>query len=181
VTDRDLWDKGVAAVAGAYAALDEAVRGRVREQAAAIRRGKESLHGVVARTDGEAVCAACAGACCASGKYHVRAADLLIHLAADLQLPMPRFDSGACPWLGEAGCRMPPSFRPLTCIIFICDPIEARLAPGGQEECRRQEQALRIFCREIEGHIDNRLRGPLLGVGERKMAEWRDSASCPPA
>ena len=166
-------------MAGAYAALDRSARDLLREQAEEIRGNKEALHGIVAGADSEADCAACAGACCAAGKYHVRSANLLIHLAAGRELPSPRFGGGACPWLGEAGCCMPPAFRPLTCIIFICEPIEARLTPSGQEECRRLEQSLRALCREIEEGIDGRLARPLLSVGERSMAARRSEAPCP--
>ena len=51
---------------------------------------------------------------------------VLGYLLAGAEPPAPDF-ARPCPWLGSAGCQLPVARRPFNCIIFLCEPIDARL------------------------------------------------------
>jgi hypothetical protein len=169
LTDRKLWEQGVEAVSREFAALAQEPLGLLRKECAAIRAAKESLHRLFALADGDERCRACAGACCARGKYHFTVVDLLVHLDAGVELFEPRFDSGVCPYLGEAGCLMSPPFRPYTCTTFVCDTVEEGLAAPQKELFYRVATELRSSYGRVERLFGGRFMYGLLINSERRL------------
>jgi len=162
-TDEMIWRLGVAAVTGEFRALLPAQLSRLSSGIEELRVRKKALHDVVARVNGAAVCAECKGECCVRGKYHFSAIDLVVYLQTGRELFDPRFANGLCPFLGDDGCLMPLEYRPLTCVIFICERIEAFLPPVDREFFSAAESALRLMYRELqEIFADRRMRGSVM-------------------
>lgn len=103
---------------------------------------------------GPALCAGCSGACCDCGRHHLTLTNLLGYLLADEEPPHPDF-SRSCPFLGEQGCRLPPTRRPYNCITFFCEELDAQLDP-----CQRSRL----------GELDRRLRTAYQAIVERYPA-----------
>ena len=169
MTDRELWEQGVAAVGREFAALSQETLGLLRGECSTIRAAKESLHGLFARADGGEKCRACAGACCARGKYHFTVVDLLVYLDAGEPLFVPRFDAGTCPYLGERGCLMPPAFRPYTCTTFVCDTVEDGLDTAQKARFYEIAAGLRDTYGRLERLFAGRFMYGLLMNSERQL------------
>ena len=169
MTDQELWEEGVAAIAREYAALGEKILEVLRPACVAIRAAKERLHELFARANGDESCRLCAGACCARGKYHFTVVDLLVHLDAGRTLFIPRFDSGTCPYLGETGCLMSPPFRPYTCTTFICDTVDESLSAAERELFYRVGAELRVTYGRVETLFAGRFMYGLLINSERRL------------
>ena len=173
VNDRELWRLGCAAVAQEYVALPQPVRVRVNTLARRVRETKEELARIVSQVGGSAICASCRGECCATGKNHVTVVDLLVHFSEGRAVPEPDFGRKSCPFLGERGCVMAPSYRPFNCIIFNCDRIEEGLEAPARAELYRVERELRELCREFDLFLGNRFGAGLLIVSERCLLRQR--------
>ncbi len=170
VTDKETWEKAVAAVAGEYAALASAVRMWTEERTSAIREAKKALNAISQEVGGGEICAVCRGECCARGRHHVTVTDLLVHLAARRPLPVPDFSVDHCPWLGTAGCFMDPTCRPFNCVTFNCERVEGLLEPPVREHFYRVERDLRALYGEVEDFFGNRFMHGLLLSYERAVA-----------
>ena len=170
MTDRELWERGVAVVRGEYAALAPSRRAALLATTTAIMTAKEQLHRLVDRVEGGELCAACGGACCAAGKYHFTVVDLAVFLTAGQDLFTPRFDSDGCPYIEERGCLMAPPFRPFNCITFICEEVEDRLLPEERELFSLQERELRSRYAEVERFFAGRFMHGLLINSERCLS-----------
>ena len=171
LTDSDLWQRGVAAVSGEYALLSPSARARVSALAVRIKAAKEELQELTVVAGGAATCAACRGACCASGKYHFTVIDLLVFLADGRELFTPSFAPGRCPYLGAKGCLMTPEYRPLTCVIFNCEAVEEGMGPQESSRFLEREGELRALYGELEELFANRLTGGLLQNAERDVVQ----------
>jgi len=171
VIDRELWDRGIAAVAGEYALLPPEALCFVRERGEAIRARKGALHGIFHGVGGGDICASCRGECCARGKNHFTVIDLLVHLAAGEPVVTPDFEGGHCPYMGDGGCLMAPEFRPFNCVTFHCERIEGLLEPPEVERFYLIEGELRQLCEEVEEYFGNRFRHGLLVTYGRALAE----------
>lgn len=157
------WLQGVAAVTTVFVELPAAGRDKLAELARSMVSLKESMQQLVAGVDAAAHCAGCGGACCVSGKYHFRIADLLVYLATGKSLFAPRFDNGRCPYLGEPECLIPAGYRPFNCITFNCDLIEDQLPRDEVSRFYRMEQELKARYAEIRSLFPARsMDGPLL-------------------
>jgi len=117
--------------------------------------------------DGSAICAVCNGACCRVGKYHVAPLDLLAFSAAGKPPVAPDFATGACPFLGVAGCRIVPSDRPFICVVFCCELIEQRLSAADISRLVRMEAELRCLREEMAARFGRRLVESMLLEMER--------------
>jgi hypothetical protein len=173
MTDRETWNLAVAAVTAEFAALSPARKARVAELAGAVKGGKEALHAIVEGVAAGAVCAACGGRCCMTGKFHVTVVDLLVYLAEGRELFSPGFDRERCPYLGAHGCLMPPPYRPFTCVSFNCEQVECLLEPQESERLGRLERELRSLYGRFEEEFDNRFMGGLLMNCERDIIRGR--------
>ncbi|HEY6007058.1 MAG TPA: hypothetical protein VIU40_01950 [Geobacteraceae bacterium] len=171
MTDQELWEEGVAAIAREYAALGEKTLEVLRPACVAIRAAKERLHELFTRANCDESCRLCAWACCARGKYHFTVVDLLVYLDAGQALFIPRFDSGTCPFLSGTGCLMSPSFRPYACTTFICDTVDEALSSAEREFFYRVGAELRATYGQVEGLFAGRFMYGLLINSERRLRE----------
>jgi hypothetical protein len=169
VTDRDKWRQAVVAVTSEYAALVPSLRERLRLLCESIITAKRCVHAVTEAVSPAAICAACGGACCASGKYHFTVVDLLVFLDGGHPLFEPQFGRGLCPYLGERSCLMEPGYRPFNCLTFNCELVEALLAPSAVERFYAGERELRRLYAGVEELFGNRFMHGLLMNYERGL------------
>ena len=169
MTDEELWRTGIAALAREYGALSPTPRERVVDLAAQVREAKQAIHDCVAAVNACGICADCGGECCARGKNHVTVIDLLVCQVEGRELVSPRFDHDLCPYLGENGCQMAPSYRPFTCIIFNCDRVEGLMAPAEKDRLYKAEHRLRAVYGEFEKLFGKRFMAGLLITCERDL------------
>lgn len=170
-----MWNLAVAAVGAGHAALPPDRKALVAGLAGAVREGKEALHAIAEGVSAAGICAACGGECCRSGKYHVTVVDLLVYLAEGRELFTPAFGQGRCPYLGDRGCLMAPSYRPFTCVAFNCEQVERLLAPQEKARAVLLERELRALYRRFEEEFTRRFMGGLLQNYERDIVRGRGS------
>jgi hypothetical protein len=124
---------------------------------------KQKLVELVTHAGSSTVCRTCEGQCCLFGKYHVSILDLLAYRKTGAEPLVPVFDPGpACPYADTAGCRMAPGYRPVTCVIFNCQPIEDLLTPGDRHTMQELERKLRETVNRATSLCGRRLDRPLL-------------------
>jgi hypothetical protein len=169
MTEREKWERGVAAVREEYAALSPLLKARLKKCAAAIKSCKQALQLIGEGVRADEICGECRGECCARGKNHVTAIDLLVYLNDDREIFTPRFEQEICPYLGENGCLMEPEYRPYNCITFICEQVEGLLGPLEKERSYAVERDLRDLYRDMEQLLDSRFRHGVLGIFERQQ------------
>lgn len=166
MTAEELWAAATAKVTAEYAALPTRLREELTRLLAEIRQAKQASAALV---DTGSSCAACGGLCCRFGKHHFSVVDLLGYLTAPRQLLSPQFDHPLCPYHAGNGCLMEPALRPFTCIIFICEQIEAGLDDTVRQELVAREQWLRCLYGKIEALLGNRFENGLLITYERSL------------
>jgi len=169
VTDDEKWRIGIAAVAEEFAALEQARQDAVVALVRQIMAIKGEIAACFSLVDGAAVCAKCGGECCRAGRYHFTVIDLLAYLVHQRQLFTPSFDSGACPFIGAAGCLMAPQFRPYNCVTFVCDRVELGMAPDLRQSFSSLCDRLLACYLEMEELLANRFRSGLLINCERYL------------
>ncbi len=162
LTDQEIWDQAVALVREEYAALSVEAKSEVQLVCAIIRGKKEELYSIAESSGAPGLCAVCGGACCSKGKYHFTVVDLLAYLSEDFTLFSPDFHGGQCPYLHEGRCLMSPQFRPLTCIIFHCEPLERMMSCDDFGRMYSLERELREYYRRLEGFFGNRFSQGLI-------------------
>ena len=150
-----------------YGRLSVPHRAAVAEATEAVKTCKKALHRIVEAVAAADICASCRGACCRTGKYHFTVVDLLVYLSDGRELFTPRFDQGACPYLGERGCLMEPACRPYNCVTFNCEGVERLLGLQEKERLDRLERELRAHYARLEELFGTRLMGGLLMNWER--------------
>lgn len=144
VNDEQRWARAIAAAGTAYERLPAGTRAELDALIGRIRRLKEELVEGTAAAGGDSICRGCGGKCCLNGKYHVSVLDLLSYRITATDPVAPNFGAApACPYSGEAGCLMPPRFRPMTCVVFNCELIEGRMGPGERDALYEGERLLR--------------------------------------
>ena len=161
------WNRGVALLTKEFAHLPAAGRNELGALLVEVGRLKETLLSLSDAAEGSAICAACGGACCRVGRYHPTALDLLAFLFAEEMPITPDFASGACPFLGTAGCRIAPSRRPFTCVIFICELIEERLSTEEVSFLYQVEEELRLLREQVATRFGRLLTRSFLVEMER--------------
>lgn len=176
MTDMEKWDRGVAAVREAYAALSPRLKDRLNECATAIRSCKKTLHLIGEGAGAGKICARCGGECCNLGKNHLTVVDLLVYFNEGKTIFTPAFERSICPYLGEKGCRMGPEYRPYNCVTFVCERVEDLLAPLEKERYYVIENELRGLYEDLKQMFDNRFRHALLSVCERDPALSQEAA-----
>jgi len=143
MTVEDSWREQVARVSLLLSQFPQEEHARLAELCERLREQKLALQALADRADAAASCAACGGACCVTGKYHVTPVDLLVYLVNGELLFAPHFESGLCPYLGEGGCLMRPAYRPFNCITFNCELIEDLLSAEEVSRFYRLERELK--------------------------------------
>ena len=133
-----------------YAALSPLLKARLEKCAAAIKSCKQALQLIGEGVRADEICGECRGECCARGKNHVKAIDLLVYLNDGREIITPCFAQEICPYLGEKGCLMEPEYRPYNCITFICERVEGLLGPMEKSVLMPSNVSLRAFYKELE-------------------------------
>ena len=169
MTDREKWDRGVAALREEYAALSSLLRTQLKERIAAVKSCKKSLHSFAEAVGAGKICAECRGECCARGKNHVTVVELLAYFDDDRQLFTPSFERDLCPYMGENGCLMEPEYRPYNCITFICERVEDLLGPLEKERFYAVERDLQARYKDLEESLGIRFRHGVLTIFERQQ------------
>ena len=158
-----LWHRGVALLTREFSLLSAEHRDELGALLIEVGDFKEELCRLSDAAEGAAICSACGGACCRAGRYHATLLDLLAFLAAGEAPVEPEFAPGACPFLGSEGCRIVPRRRrPFTCVIFICDLIDERLAADESTCFNRREQDLRLLLNRAGMRFGRNLTESLL-------------------
>jgi hypothetical protein len=158
-----LWRRGVALLTREFSLLSAERREELGQLLADVGNIKEELCHLSDAAQGAAICAACGGACCRAGRYHVTLLDLLAFLAAGETTVEPEFAPGACPFLGCEGCRIVPRRRrPFTCVIFICDLIDERLGADETSRFSQREHDLRLLLNRAGMRFGRNLTESLL-------------------
>lgn len=128
---------------------------------------KDSIHRIMFEAGSETLCADCGGICCSRGKYHVSPVDLLAFIVTGREIFSPDFTNGACPYLSDDHCLMPPPYRPFTCITFACEALEERMPPLVRARLRFLVDNLASLYASIDGILGRRIQGGLFHYIER--------------
>jgi len=120
------WARELHRAHGEALLADAGIRGLLERycRAVAATAGQMQASGVLAE------CADCAvndgGSCCGRGiEDRFDVVLLLVNLLAGCDLPVTRFDSEGCFFLGEKGCRI--VARHVLCVNYVCRRLEKRL------------------------------------------------------
>lgn len=128
MTDDQKWQEAIAFVQEELKIIQDSQRLYFRELSHEIIALKEQLQSLGDAAGSGTLCVSCAGQCCAAGKYHFTAVDLLVHLSTDEPLFVPDFTRAPlCPYSSGSGCFMAAGYRPYNCITFMCELIEEEL------------------------------------------------------
>jgi hypothetical protein len=163
VNDQERWERACAAATTTYDALPPGDRAKLDALIDEIMQIKGTLVEVVTTAGSSTVCRDCGGQCCLLGRYHVSILDLLAYRKTGAEPVAPVFSGApACPYSDSSGCLMPPVYRPVTCVIFNCQPIEDLLPAADRERLQRCENRLRAAVSEAGSICRLRLERPLL-------------------
>jgi hypothetical protein len=103
---------------------------KARDIAACIAEEIENL-GLFIQQHTAVVCPECSSVCCINRHSYHTFDDIVYIYALGEQIPLhtPGLDdSGACQFLGRAGCTIPRSLRPYRCNWYFCTPLLGRIA-----------------------------------------------------
>jgi hypothetical protein len=142
------WQTIVAMVGAEYALLPAVEKRWICTRLEQIEALQRQLDQLFSAADGETVCRCCRGDCCAHGHNHLTLANLLSFICREEQPPRADF-SRTCPFLDSSGCVLAVESRPYNCITFICDKIEAALAPQDRARFYDCDQSLRNLYRDF--------------------------------
>lgn len=161
------WEKGIALVRREWENLPEDVRDEIVSRIAELMICKDSIHRIMSDAGSGDLCAECGGLCCSRGKYHVSPIDLLAFIVTGQELFSPDFENGACPYLADDHCLMPPPYRPFTCITFACEAVEERIPPLVRARLRFLVDNLASLYASIDRILGRRVQGGLFHYVER--------------
>ncbi len=163
MTDQQRWDLAVEAAGSVYEHLAPETGAQLDTLIGQIMRLKEELVERALAAGSASICRTCAGRCCRNGKYHVSVLDLLAYRSSKTEPVVPEFSPGpACPYSGASGCRMPPRFRPMTCVVFNCELVEGPMEPDECTALYEKEKLLRDAIARANNLTGRRLDRALL-------------------
>lgn len=161
--DQENWERAVAAAAATYAGLPPDRQEELRRLITDIMGLKERLVQLVTAAGSSQVCRSCGGECCLLGKYHVSVLDIMAYQLTGTAPVTPDFTGHpACPYSDSRGCLMPSGYRPLTCVVFNCQPVEDLLDPAALRTFTELEASLRAAINSACQLCGARLDRPLL-------------------
>jgi len=160
------WQQLVAQVESEYRQLSADEMSWIAAQLLKIEELQLQLDRLFIRGQGEQVCAACLGGCCAKGHNHMTLPNLLSFLQRGPRLPQADF-SRTCPFLTTDGCQLPVSHRPYNCISFVCDRIEENLIQEDRMRFYAIERELRRLYQEFAGRYSGAAMTGLLIQAQR--------------
>lgn len=167
MNDQKLWQESMVSLNALLSELPPAAKKPLLELLSGYRAGKELLAAITLAADSEEICRDCAGQCCLNGKYRVNVLDGLSLCVAGFSL-LPDFSQKPlCPYSNANGCVLKPGFRPLDCILFVCDAIESRISGPLRADLAGFESDLRGCLREASLLLNINLGTPLLLWAEK--------------
>lgn len=116
-------------------------------------------------------CRDCRGQCCMNGKYRLTVFDALMMQGCGQVVRSDFSLNPLCPYGTSAGCGMEDSFRPLDCVLFICDMIDERLSNEQRTTLTDLEAALRLNRKNTGILLQRELSAPLLLWAEKPEAD----------
>lgn len=162
MTTEQIWHHALQKVSDEYKTVPEEIKSRLHLLATETKTLKERHQEIVSRSSIQSLCAECMGECCKFGKNHFSVVDALIHISSEQPLPEYLAASPVCPFHHGKGCVMSAPFRPLNCIIFICELVEKSLPTDMLTELLPIETRLREIFQEFEVILGNRFLNGLL-------------------
>lgn len=162
MTDPSLWQNCLSRIRREFTALAVSEREWIERNLQDIQARQRQLHTFFQRANGARHCAACGGACCEKGRYHLTLVNLLGYLATDEEPPPPDF-TATCPFLAPGGCRLDVPRRPFNCITFNCEAVEEALDEADRADFYRLEAQLRLAYETFDRrYAGSSLRGLLI-------------------
>lgn len=162
MNDHQIWELGLQQVVSLYDSLSPPIRQQMAALLERYRREKEQLAAIVAQANAKSICRDCLGQCCMNGKFRLNTCDALVLSLEQLPLRPDFLQKPLCPYGGVQGCLLSPPFRPLDCILFICDQIEGRLSEADRSELLSGEVRLREYLQQASRLAGSPLAGPML-------------------
>jgi hypothetical protein len=166
----EVWRRAADVVGREFIALPGLFLEKIEILVAEIKSLKTALFELTRIVEGEAVCKACNGGCCDSGRYHFTVTDLLAYLSDGKELFVPDFSNGRCPYLGRDGCMMEPEYRPFNCISFNCECLEELLPQEDVRTFYEMEKELRMRYTAVENLFGKIFAYGLMSNYERVFA-----------
>jgi hypothetical protein len=167
VSKDETWDIAVNLEAREFRELDSVLLTKVDEIIREVLSVKIEITSIFDELNGGEICRQCLGECCQTGCYHFTAVDLLAYLVTGRELFVPRFDNGACPYLGDAGCLMEPCYRPYNCVTFVCEGIDAGMNSAARGRFAELSMGLIGLYQKLERLFANRFVYGILNNGTR--------------
>jgi len=167
VSDQKLWQDGLVSLNALLSDLSPAAKKPLLKLLSGYRVGKESLAAITLAADSETICRDCAGQCCLNGKYRVNVFDGLSLCAAGISVIPDFLQKPLCPYSNARGCILEPGFRPLDCILFVCDAIGNRIDDQLRANLAALEKNLRECLSEASLLLNINLGTPLLLWAEK--------------
>ena len=163
MNDQAVWEQAIITTGSWYFGLPADKRAELDELLEEIMLLKQKLVELVTSSGSSTICRNCGGQCCLLGRYHVSVLDILAYRKTGVEPVIPDFTaSPACPYSEVSGCLMASRYRPVTCVIFNCQPIEDQLTPTERDSLHEYESRLRATVARA-GRIHNiRINRPLL-------------------
>ncbi|HBA71521.1 MAG: hypothetical protein A2X82_04930 [Geobacteraceae bacterium GWC2_55_20] len=167
MSDQNLWRDGLVSLNALLSDLSPTAKKTLPELLSGYCVGKESLAGITLAADSETICRDCSGQCCLNGKYRVNVFDGLALCAAGISVVPDFSQKPLCPYSNARGCILEPGFRPLDCILFVCDSLEGQLPDSDRVDLTALENNLRECLRAASLLLNINLGTPLLLWAEK--------------
>jgi hypothetical protein len=168
VNDQQKLEQGLSQVASLFAASAPDKQRQISALLIQYRAEKEALAAVIQAVDAADVCRKCVGQCCLNGKYRLTVCDALVLHVEQMMLFFDFNQKPLCPYGTERGCCLSPGFRPMDCILFVCDDIETRLTESARCVLSEREARIREYLQTLSHLAGTPLSTPLLLWAGRK-------------
>ena len=174
--DQQVWEQGLRHLNERFLSLAPAIKLQLIGLLAVYMREKESLAALVTSVDSETICRDCGGQCCLNGKYRVNVFDVMALIASEQQITADFEQKPLCPYGTCQGCRMEAGFRPVGCVLFICDTLDRRLSEAEKSCINAREIAIRECMQKASLLMGESLDIPLL-LWSEKLNETQNTQS----
>jgi len=162
VNDQQKLEQGLLKVADLFAAFAPTIQRQITVLLNQYRAEKEALAAVVYAVEAAEICRKCGGQCCLNGKFRLTVCDALVLSVEQWSLCSEFNQKPICPYGTDQGCCLPAGLRPMDCILFVCDEIDARLTESARYELSEREACIRECLQSISRLADIPLSMPLL-------------------
>ncbi|HIJ95615.1 MAG TPA: hypothetical protein HPP94_07740 [Desulfuromonadales bacterium] len=162
MNDQQKLEQGLSQVASLFATCTPDKQRQISDLLDLYRAEKDALAAVIQAVDAADICRKCAGQCCQNGKFRLTVCDALALHVKQMLLSSDFNQKPLCPYGTERGCCLSPRFRPMDCILFVCDEIEARLTESDRFELSEREARIRKYLQRLSQLAGTPLSTPLL-------------------